>query len=133
MIAWLCGMESSVISTTIPSSACVVIAILDLAYGSTLVPQPIAYQARAVAKEIRQLKFEDENTPFHEELSIEEKDSSLGKRYFLKKRRYKSLQSVNSFVALIYQSEKRRDREEILISLVSVVMVVSIIMVVKCL
>jgi hypothetical protein len=70
-------MESSVISTTIPSSACVVIAILDVAYGSTRALQPTAYQARAVAKEIRQLKFEDENTPFQEELSIEEKDSSL--------------------------------------------------------
>lgn len=88
-------MESSVLSITIPSSACVVIAILDLAYGSTLAPQPIAYQARAVAKEIRRLKFEDENTPFHEELSIEEKDFSLGKKYFLKKRRYKNLPLEN--------------------------------------
>ena len=70
MIAWLCGMESSVISTTIPSPACVVIAILDVAYRSTLALQPTAYQARAVAKEIRQLKFEDENTPFQEELLI---------------------------------------------------------------
>jgi len=55
-------MESSVIWTTIPSSACVVIAILKVAYGSTLALQPTAYQARAVANEIRQLKFEDENT-----------------------------------------------------------------------
>jgi hypothetical protein len=64
-------------------------------YGSTLAPQPIAYQARAVAKEIRRLKFEDENTPFHEELSIEEKDFSLGKKYFLKKGRYKNLPLEN--------------------------------------
>ena len=58
------------ISTTISSSACVVIAILDVAYRSTLALQPTAYQARAVAKEIRQMKFEDENTPFQEELLI---------------------------------------------------------------
>ena len=66
-------MESSVISTTIPSSACVVIAILDVAYGSSLALQPTAYQVRAVTKKIRQLTLEDENTTPQEEEASEEK------------------------------------------------------------